>query len=177
MVMKSTRRTRVLPLATLVATALAAAALAGPAVGADSAVPPCSSAQLSLRFVGMSAATGHRFIDYAFKNTGARKCSLRGYPSAALLNKQGSVIHSSQAKVHRWPLSKVRTVVIAPGKRAFFSFTWVDGAFCPGNSFTFYSLRVFPPKNAKSFRWHLGTTPTCSGSAMVSAVRPKVFPF
>jgi hypothetical protein len=176
-VMRGASRSRVLPAATIAVFVLAAWFLAGPAAGSSSAVPQCSTAQLRLKFVDTQAATGHRYIDYAFKNAGARKCSLRGYPTVVLLDKQGHVIHSAHAKVGHVSLSPIRTVVIGSGKRAFFSFTWGDGAFCPGSAFTFYGLRVSPPNNAIGFRPVLGKTPACDGFSGVSAVRPKRFPF
>lgn len=145
--------------------------------GSNSAVPRCSTAQLRLKFVDMQAAAGRQYIDYAFKNAGARKCSLRGYPTVVLLDKQGHVIHFAHAKVGHFPASPIRTVVIGSGKRAFFSFVRADGAFCPGSAFTFYGLRVSPPNNAIGFRPHLGRTLACDASAKVSAVRPKRFPF
>ena len=120
---------------------------------------------------------GHRYIDYAFKNAGATNCSLRGYPTVVLLDKQGHVIHSAHAKVVHSPVSPIRTVVIGSGKRAFFTFMWGDGAFCPGRAFTFYSLRVSPPNNAIGFRPVLGKTPACDAFTTVSAVRPKRLPF
>ena len=174
--MTAASRSRVLPPATIAAFVLAAWFLAGPAAGSSSAVPKCSTAQLRLKFVDMQAATGHRFIDYAFENAGARKCSFRGYPTVVLLDKRSHVIHSAHAKVGHFAISPIRTVVIGSGKRAFFSFTWVDGAFCPGSAFTFYDLRVSPPNNAIGFRPHLGKTLACDASARVSAVRPKRFP-
>ena len=172
--MKAASRRRVVRFGTAAAAVLAAGALAMPALGAGAATSRCSTSQLRLRFVQSQAATGHRFIDYAFKNAGAAACSLRGYSSAVLLDKHGHVIQSADAKVGHWTISKVRTVVISSGKRAFFTFTWLDGGFCPGKSFTFYRLRVSPPKNAKGFQRHLGKTPTCNGSAKVSAIRPKL---
>jgi hypothetical protein len=172
--MKSASRSRVVRFGAAVAAVLATGVLAIPALGAGAATSRCSTSQLRLRFVQSQAATGHRFIDYAFKNAGAAACSLRGYPSAVLLDKHGHVIQSTDAKVGHWTISEVRTVVISPGKRAFFTFTWVDGGFCPGKSFSFYSLRVSPPNNAAGFQQHLGKTPTCNGSAKVSAIRPKL---
>jgi hypothetical protein len=121
----------------------------------------------------MQSATGHRDVDYAFKNVGAGNCSLRGYPRALLLRKSGRRLRGSRARVTHDPISPVRTVVIKPGKRAFFTFTWVDGGFCPGNDFTFYAVRVFPPHDLRGFVRHFGKTPACGSSAMVSAVRPK----
>ena len=171
--MKAASQSRAHRFGTAAALVLAAGLLAMPALGAGAATSRCSTSQLRLRFVQTQAATGHRFIDYAFKNAGPAACSLRGYSSAVLLDKHGHVIQSADAKVGHWTISKVRTVVISSGKRAFFTFTWLDGGFCP-KSFTFYSLRVSPPKNAKGFRQHLGKTPTCNSSAMVSAIRPKL---
>jgi hypothetical protein len=132
---------------------------------------------MRLKFVDTQAAAGRRYIDYAFKNGGARKCSLRGYPTVVLLDKQGHVIHSAQAKVDHFPVSPIRTVVIGSGKRAFFTFVWGDGAFCPGRAFTFYGLRVSPPNDAIGFRSVLGKTPACDAFSGVSAVRPKRLPF
>jgi hypothetical protein len=136
-------------------------------------VPHCSTSQLRLRFVDTQAALGHRYIDYAFENAGARKCSLAGYPTVVLLDKLGHVIRSAHAKVGHFSVSPIRTVVIGSGKRAFFSVRWGDGAFCPGSAFTFYGLRVSPPNNAIGFRRHLGKAPACDASGGVSAVRPK----
>jgi hypothetical protein len=137
----------------------------------------CSGARLRLKFIDMQAATGHRYIDYALKNVGARDCSLRGYLGAVLLTKSGGLLRGSRARVTRDPVSPLRTVVIEPGKRAFFTFTWVDGGFCPGNAFTFYAVRVLPPQDVRGFVGRLGRTPACGRSARVSAVRPKLFSF
>ncbi len=147
--------------------------LALPALGAASAASSCSGGQLSLKFIGQQAATGHRFNQYAFKNTGSATCSLRGYPGAVLLDKRGRVIHSARASVGHWTLVKVKTVAIAPGKRAFFVFTWAAGPFCPGHNFTFYNLRVSPPGSAKTFVWRLGKTSACNNSTKITAVNAK----
>jgi hypothetical protein len=140
-------------------------------------VTHCSTARLRLRFVDTQAAAGRRYIDYAFKNAGARKCSLRGYPTGILLDKRGHVIRSARATVRHLPISPIRTVVIGSGKRAFFSFVWGNPGFCATGVFTFYGLRVSPPNNAIGFRRRLGKTSACDGITGVSAVRPKRFPF
>jgi hypothetical protein len=164
-------------LATAAASVVAGGALGGPALGASTGVPECSSAQLRLAFVDKQAATGHRFIDYAFNNIGTVKCALRGYPATVLLSKYGAVIPSTRAMVAQWPLSPVRTAQIAPGQSAYFTFHWSPAGFCPGRVFTFYGLRVVPPHDATGFLWHLGKTQACDSSAMVTAVRPELFPF
>ena len=170
-------RSRVLLAATIAAFGLAAWLLVGSAAGSSSVVPHCSTAQLRLRFVDTQAAAGRQYIDYAFENAGAGKCSLAGYPTLVLLNKRGRVIRSAIARVGHFPVSPIRPVVIGSAKRAFFTFMWADGAFCPANAFMFYGLRVLAPNDAIGFRPHLGKTPACDASARVSAVRPKRFPF
>jgi Domain of unknown function (DUF4232) len=172
-VMQCASRRKLARLLTGGAIVLVAGALALPALGAAGASSSCATAQLSLKFLGQQAATGHRFNDYAFKNGAAASCSLRGYPSAVLLDKRGHVIRTTGARVGHFTISRVRTVVVGPGKRAFFTFTWAAGAFCPGHAFTFYKLRVSPPGNARGFVWNLGRTSACSNSARVSAVRSK----
>jgi hypothetical protein len=94
-----------------------------------------------------------------------------------LLTKGGAAILSTRATVAQWPLSQVRTVQVAPGQPAFFTFHWAPGGFCPGRVFTFYGLRVTTAPGATGFQWHLGRTVTCDSSAMVSAVRPALWPF
>lgn len=137
----------------------------------------CTRAHLQLKFVDRQGATGHRYVDYALKNVGASSCSLRGYPDLVLLTRSDRAMHGTRATVHHDPVSPVRTVVIAPGKRAFFTFGWVDGGFCPGESFSFYGLRAFAPKDTMGFARPYARTPACGGSPMVSRVRPKLYSF
>jgi Domain of unknown function (DUF4232) len=171
--MESASRRKMVRLVTVSAVVLVVGALALPALGAAGAASGCSGAQLRLQFLGQQAATGHRFNQYAFKNVGSATCSLRGYPGAVLLNQRGRVIFGGRANVGHWTVVKVRTVTVAPGKRAFFTFTWAAGPFCPGHAFTFYMLRVSPPGAAKRFVWHLGKTSACNRSAKISAVGAK----
>jgi ABC-type oligopeptide transport system substrate-binding subunit len=128
---------------------LSAAVLAGPALTA-AATKHCLTAQLRLKVVSVQGATEHRYVDYAFKNAGTSSCILRGYPAAVLRDKHSKAMVSSAAKVRQWSLSKIRTVTLSPGKRAFFSFEWTDADFCSG-SFVVYSVRISPPGNAA--RW------------------------
>lgn len=164
-------------LAAAAALVVTGGAAAVPAMAASTGVPQCSSAHLSLAFLDKQAAMGHRFIDYSFTNVGKVACRLRGYPAALLLSRYGAVNLATWATVAQWPLSPVRTVQIAPGQQAFFTFHWTPGAFCPGREFKFYGLRLAPPQVATGFPWRLGYTVACDGSAMVSAVRPQTFPF
>lgn len=137
----------------------------------------CSRAHLRMNFVRRQGATSHVFIDYAFLNAGGSACTLRGYPAVVLVNKSGNGMHRKRAIVSDNPVSPVRTVVIKPGKRAFFTFSWAVGGACPGHSFTFYALRVTPPGDHRNFQRQLSKSPACNRSARVSAVRPKLATF
>jgi hypothetical protein len=132
----------------LVVLAIAAVhALLMPALGAAAGAPHCSNAQLRLKFVDFQGATGHRFWDLAFKNVGARKCTLHGYPRVTLLDSHGARIRAKFARVTRVP---VKTVMIKPGKRAFFSIEYADGAFCARHFFA-SRIEIFAPGNAGGF--------------------------
>lgn len=139
--------------------------------------PYCTFADLSLKYIDTQGATSHRYVDYAFENVSKTACRLRGYPRIVLLNKSGHAIHHSWAKVTHDPVSPIRTVVIKPGKRGYFTFTWVTGTACPGHFFTFYALRAYPPHDFKNFERHPGKTSPCNKSAKVTAVRPKRLKF
>jgi uncharacterized protein DUF4232 len=154
-----------------------AVSASSPRATSASATPQCMRAQLRLNFVRRLGATSHRFIDYAFMNAGTSNCSLRGYPHVVLVNKSGVGMHRRRAMVGDDPVSPVRTVVIKPGKRAFFTFTWAVAGACPGHTFTFYAVRVTPPGDHKNFERHLSKTSACDRSARVTAVRPKLSTF
>ena len=49
---------------------------------------PCAASQLRLSYVGTEGATGHLEVTLALHNASARPCTLRGYPSARLLDKR-----------------------------------------------------------------------------------------
>jgi hypothetical protein len=164
-------------LATAAVAVAAACALAASALGATPAVLQCSPAKLRLKFVALQLAAGRGYIDYAWSNAGTVTCSLRGYPPGVLLDRHGHAIPAAPATVALWPLSQVRTVLVGPGQRAFFTFTWGAGNFCPGRTFTFFGLRVAPRQDATSFTSHIGMVGACDNSVWVTAVRPELFPF
>jgi hypothetical protein len=145
-------------------------ALGVTAPAAAAAPPHCASSQLSLKFVSFQGATGHRFWQLAFKNLGS-KCSLRGFPRVRLLDSHGHRIHTT-IKHETGP---VPTVVVRHGRRAHFTFSYTDGAFC-SKHFHAYRIKVFPPKNSGGFIFNpvpknFGPIFVCRGSARVSPVR------
>jgi Protein of unknown function (DUF4232) len=150
--------------------AVGAAALAAPAPGSGAASPNCVSSQLSLQFVDFQGASGHRFWQLAFKNL-ASTCTLRGFPRVQLLDANGHVIRVT-VKHETGP---VPTVLVAHGKRAHFTFTYLDGAFCT-NHFYASRIKAFPPNDTRGFLFNpvpanRGPIFICSGTEQVSPVR------
>jgi uncharacterized protein DUF4232 len=139
--------------------------------GADAiAAPKCASSHLTLQFVSFQGATGHRFWQLAFKNLGST-CSLRGFPRIQLLDAGGHVI-PAVVKHEPGPVSTVR---VGHGKRAHFTFTYTDGAFC-NSHFHASRIKSFPPHNAAGFVFNPvpknhGPIFVCKGSERVSPVR------
>jgi hypothetical protein len=88
--------------------------------------PTCSPGQLHLKFIDFQGATGHRFWDFAFKNTGS-KCTVKGYPKVVLLDSHG---HALSAKVKHLAGSHAKAVTVGHNKRAFFTFQYADSGFC-----------------------------------------------
>lgn len=158
-------------------TAALVAALIAPSSGLGSGVPGCKSSQLTLKFVSFQGATGHRFWQFAFQNSGT-KCSLRGFSKVQLLTQNGHVITS--AFRHETGFA-VKTVNVAHGKRAFAAITYVDGAFCSSGDFHAAKVKLFPPGNAAGFVFNMvpknmGPPFICGGSEGVFPITSKPGP-
>ncbi|MDA8067055.1 MAG: DUF4232 domain-containing protein [Actinomycetota bacterium] len=111
-------------------------------------VRACGTSQLRLSLVRILGAAGHRSWDLALRNAGGAACTLRGYPTVRLLDRRGRPLRVAVARRR----SRVVTVTLAPGQRAFFTLTYVDGGPCIPHFFIAYGLSVTPPRNG---RWLL----------------------
>jgi hypothetical protein len=136
-----------------------------------SSVGACSTGQLRLDAVGGQGFTSHREVDFALRNVGTRTCSLRGYPGASWLDRSA---HQLSRHVDRASGRAVRTVVLAPFGRAFFSFVYVVAGPCLPHRFIAYGLQFYPPGARRALRWYTGRTAVCAapagGNAQVSPV-------
>jgi len=139
--------------------------------------PNCVRFHMRLKFVDVRGTSADRHIDYAFENVGASTCSLRGYPKFVLLSSNNRALTESGTKVRHDSVSPVRTVVVKPGKRTFFTLSWAGSSSCSGNTFTFPAFEVYAPKDRIGFERKLGNAVACTGSTKVSAVRPKLHTF
>jgi Protein of unknown function (DUF4232) len=149
---------------------VAAGALAVPALGSGAATPRCATSNLRLDFVPpVQGATGHRFWNLTLRNVGSTTCHLKGYPGVGLLDSHASPISDN---VVRQTGFKQRNVVLHPWQRAWFSFEYAVGAFCPGHSLNAFGIRVFPPNSTSRLVYYSGSFNLCGPSV----THPGVFP-
>lgn len=133
------------------------------------AAPQCTTPNLSLEFARGQGATSHRFWDLALRNVGPATCELHGYPGVGLLD--------SGARLMSVPVDRkagaVRTVVLHPWDRAFFTFSFTVSAPCAHGVFPF-GIQVIPPNSTEWLRMYRRFD-VCGGSRpSVTPVRAKL---
>lgn len=133
----------------------------------------CTTAELSLRAAGGSAATGHALATFELRNTSSRTCRLLGYPGVQLLDASGATLTEAQ-RTAGFILGDVApsAVTVAAGKSAYFGVESVNvcqGDLIPTPS---ASLRVTPPDETAALTV-AATINVCKGqqSVLVSPVR------
>ncbi|MGI8715402.1 MAG: DUF4232 domain-containing protein [Solirubrobacteraceae bacterium] len=82
--------------------------------------PRCATDSLKLEFVSFTAGLGHKYIDLALRNTGAR-CTLTGYPKVQMLDDHRDPRHANIENEN----TDIQTVVLDPGQRAYLTFTYL----------------------------------------------------
>ena len=89
------------------------------------AVPVCRREALSIKEGETDAAMGGvRQTPYTLTNTSSSPCTLEGYPSVEVLNRQGKVVRrSKKQKVDE----EIVSVTVEPGKTAWFSLNFNSG--------------------------------------------------
>jgi hypothetical protein len=138
--------------------------------GAKAVLATCSPAKLAVKLISFQGATGHRYWQLAFRNTGS-PCKLHGYPGVTLLSTAGYVVRLA-VKHEPGPLP---TVSVSHGGLAHFTFSYVDGGFCKVHV-TGTRLRLFAPGAVAGYFFNPvpanhGPLSVCSNSAMVSPLR------
>ncbi len=145
-------------------------------------VPTCLTKNLVAEIGLANVAMGHVAQEIRFKNRSSATCTMRGYPTLAMIDAKGAplVTHLNFGADYIVPVLKVRTVTLAPGGVAGFlvgyeSATGYSGVTCP----TSHAIEIYPPHNARAIlvNWHLapyGGTVTAlrCGQLTVSPVAP-----
>jgi len=85
------------------------------------AVPRCTASHLRAWAGTTTGAAGHLLAELAFVNRGHARCSLSGYPRVQMLDAAGRPIRTADEDASPGALGiERRTVVLAPGQRAYF---------------------------------------------------------
>ena len=125
--------------------------MAGTAAAMTPSARPLRSAPAAL-VVGSGPSTGaagSRAAEFEFTNHSAKSCFLHGYPRVQMLSKSGKELPTAEQKDPGAFGIQDRTVVLAPGKTAYFgvvyaSQTGYGNLTCPRSN----SLRFSPPQSA-----------------------------
>lgn len=153
-----------------------------PSAPASAVAPPCKGPQLKISAEGGDAGAGNRVSILGVQNVGAQACSLTGYPTVTLQDRQGRVLDSVRAEQN--PGSYFRQgqtptpVVLAPQEKGFFDIAWnvvpdeTEGqTTCPSAA----RIRVTAPADTSPVNLAQSFTP-CGGRIRVSPFRPVAEP-
>lgn len=150
-----------------------------PATGAP---PPCKGPQLKLSADGSEAGAGNRVSILGVQNVGAQACSLTGYPTVTLQDRQGrdlTGIRADQTLGSYFHQGQTPTPVrLEPQGKAFFDIAWnvvpnesSGETTCPSVT----RIRVTAPGDTSPASLAQAFTP-CSGRIRVSPFRPVAEP-
>jgi len=139
---------------------------------------PCRGPQLRLSNEGGDAGAGNRVANIGIQNVGSQPCSLVGYPTVTLQDRQGrnlTAIRSEQALGSYFTQGQAPAPVnLAPQAKAAFELAWNvvpnEGAgerTCPSAR----RVRVTAPGDTSPASLDLDFTP-CGGRVKVSPIRP-----
>ncbi|WP_296175530.1 DUF4232 domain-containing protein [uncultured Brevundimonas sp.] len=145
---------------------------------APAPVGPCTGTDLKLSVEGGDAGMGNRVTTLGLQNTGARACSLGGYPSVTLADASGGVLTTVRAVQEPGSYFAKGTAPtpfsLEPQAKAFFDLAWnvvpheAEGEkVCPEAK----TLRLTLPGDAAQISLPLTLTP-CGRQVRVSPVRP-----
>jgi hypothetical protein len=136
--------------------ALAAASpAAATGVAASATAPRCAAASLLIWAGPATGAAGSVDAEYGFTDHSASSCSLYGYPIVQMLNKSGTDLATFDQKAPGAFSIKEETVVLAPGKTAYFGVVYASSTgyanlTCPTSA----ALRFTPPQNTGTVTLH-----------------------
>lgn len=141
------------------------------------AAAPCKGPQLKLSNEGGDAGAGNRVVNVGLQNIGAQACTLTGYPTVTLQDRQGrnlTAIRSDQALGSYFTAGQAPTpVTLAPQAKAAFELAWnvvphegQGERICPAAK----RIRVAAPGDSSPVSLDLDVTP-CGGRVQVSPIR------
>jgi membrane-bound inhibitor of C-type lysozyme len=142
------------------------------------AAAPCKGPQLKLSDEGGDAGAGNRVLNVGIQNIGTQACTLIGYPTVTLQDRQGrnlTAIRSEQALGSYFTAGQAPApVTLAPQAKAAFELAWnvmphegQGERVCPSVT----RIRVTAPGDTSPLSLDEAFTP-CGGRVNVSPIRP-----
>jgi len=118
---------------------------------AAASVPRCATASLRIWVGTGSGAMGTVAVEFGFTNHSAKTCSLYGYPRVQMLTKSGKNLSTTDQRGAGYFGIQERTVVLAPGKTAYFGILYHDfsgyaNVTCPESA----ALKFTPPQDIRT---------------------------
>jgi uncharacterized protein DUF4232 len=154
-----------LAVGTLVVGAACGSGSGGSAALRAGAVGRCSSTELRAWAGGTGAGAGSAFLEFAFVNASARRCSLIGFPALAMRSAAGKPIKTIELHVSAGfdGISR-RLVTLAAGARAYFGVEFTDGP-------------VFKGEVCPTSAQLLLTPPGAGGAVTLSGADARITPY
>ena len=155
----------------------------GSTVASDTTTAASCGGNLRVSLSGGNGASQHVVMNLDVTNTGKQPCTLEGYPTVALLTKQGSVVGHAQPSTAGYmcmgPCQAVVPIRLAPGASAQASLEWADvnptngGSYnatsCPDYGVVTFS--VTPP--GETTATDLAASTSVCSNVLIHALRPS----
>ncbi|MDQ6819227.1 MAG: DUF4232 domain-containing protein [Actinomycetota bacterium] len=155
-----------------VAVAVAASGTSSTSAKPSSAgTPRCSTSQLHLSLIDHQGALGTTYWDMALRNLGRSACHMRGYPGVGLLDPDARLIN---VLVVRNPVTPVRTITLAPGQQAYFTFGYPSNIGACARHFNAFGVQIIPPNEYQRIVLPASQFEVCTPSHAVG--NPRVLP-
>jgi hypothetical protein len=164
--------TSIVALGAIPVTAVAASATHSKHAKAASVLTPrCSTSRLGLSLIDRQGALGTTYWDLGLRNLGRTACHMRGYPGVGLLDPDSRLIN---VLVVRNPVTPVRTITLAPGQEAYFTFGYPSNIGACARHFSAFGVQIIPPNEYQRIVLPARQFEICSPSRAVG--NPQVFP-
>jgi hypothetical protein len=138
-------------------------ALAGAAQGAE---PRCRGVDLAGALIDVQGAAGSEFGRLILINKSARRCRMKGFAGARLLDKQNQPLPTHVTRDDSTP---VKQVVVRRGAAAAFELRWSNVPSGANSCKKARWVRVKPPHSSSSVRVRFAHAP-CRGDLEVRAI-------
>jgi hypothetical protein len=128
--------------------------------------PRCRGVDLAGAIIDVQGAAGSQFGRVILTNKSSRRCHMKGFAGARLIDKHNHPLPTHVTRDHTTP---TKQVVVERGAAGAFEIRWSNVPSDASPCKTARWMRVRPPHSASSVRVHFGAAP-CRGDLEVRAI-------